>query len=129
MRLHAVITDNRSSDGSDVPIWRLEQLGGSESVRAIDNFRYTDEDLMVANLEYRFPFWFLNHESGAAIDALLFFDVGTVLPDLSTMQQKDLRSGAGFGFRLVNKRGAMGRLDFAWTSQDFRVGVGISGPL
>ena len=129
MRLHAVVTDNQSADSQSIPVWAFEQLGGSQSVRAIPNFRYADEDLVVANFEYRFPFWFLEHDSGVAIDALTFFDVGTVLPELHRMKQNDLRSSAGFGFRMVLRQNTLFKLDVGWTSQNFRIDVGVRGPL
>jgi hypothetical protein len=129
MRLHGVITDNRSAAGHQIPVWSMQQLGGGHSVRSLPNFRYVDDDLLVANVEYRFPFWFLEHESGVAIDALTFFDVGTVLPDLGKMQQRDLRSGAGFGFRLVTRKSALLKLDIGWTAQHFKIDAGVRGPL
>jgi hypothetical protein len=129
MRLHSVITDNQSSGGRSVPVWALEQLGGGESVRIVPNSRYTDEDLVVANLEYRFPFWYLEHDSGVLIDALTWFDCGTVLPDLTRLQQDDLRSSAGFGFRMVLRQATLFKLDIGWTSQNFRLDAGVRGPL
>jgi hypothetical protein len=129
MRLHGVITDNRSADGHQIPVWSMQQLGGGHSVRTLPNFRYVDDDQLVANIEYRFPFWFLETPNGIAIDALTFFDVGTVLPDIRKMRQKDLRSGAGFGFRLVTRHSALLKLDIGWTSQNFKIDAGVRGPL
>jgi len=129
MRLYGVINDNQASGGRGIPVWDLQQLGGGHSVRAIPNFRYADEDLLVGNFEYRFPFWFLETANGLAIDALTFFDVGTVLPSLEKLQQKHLRSAAGFGFRLVTNHNALLKLDIGWSSEHFKIDAGVRGPL
>ncbi|MFQ5600290.1 MAG: BamA/TamA family outer membrane protein [Candidatus Krumholzibacteriia bacterium] len=129
MRLYGVVTDNRSSGDLEIPVFRLERLGGSTTMRGLQDFRFTDKDLLVGNIEYRFPFWFIEHESGIAIDALAFFDFGTVMPNLEDVQQRDLRSSVGFGFRVVTHRSMLFRLDVGWTSGDSRLDLGIRGPI
>jgi outer membrane protein assembly factor BamA len=89
--------------------------------------RFIDKDLVFGNLEYHFPVWNIELTNGAAIDGALFFDCGTVLPRLSRLQQKDLRSDAGVGLRLVTARGLFVRFDNAWSSEGYRNDLGLVG--
>ena len=54
-----------------------------------------------------------------------FFDYGTALPNLETMQQRHFRSAAGFGFRVATYRSFLGRVDFGWTPEGFRAHAGL----
>src|SRR5678815_4670083 len=81
-RVRAVLTDNRGANGIDVPVFRLERVGGSRTVRGYRTYRFTDFDALVSNLEYRFPVWDLGLASRLGIDGVLFFDFGTAVRHL-----------------------------------------------
>lgn len=125
LRLFGIVTDNRSSAHEDIPVFRLESIGGSTTMRGYRDFRYTDKDVLFGNVEYRFPFWWIEHESGIAIDALAFFDYGTALPNLEKMQQRHFRSAAGLGFRVATYLSFLGRVDFGWSPEGFRAHAGL----
>ena len=123
LRLAGTITDN--FDETDIPFFRLERLGGSRTLRGVQTYRFTDKDMLTAGVEYRFPFWNLGLESQTAIDALGFFDMGTVLPNLEEVQWHDIQPTGGFGFRIVSKNTVFVRTDFAWSEEDSRVHIGF----
>ena len=123
LRVAGTITDN--FDETDIPFFRLERLGGSRTLRGVQTYRFTDKDMLTGGVEYRFPFWYIGLESETAIDALGFFDMGTVLPNLEEVQWRDLQPTGGFGFRIVNKNRVFVRADFAWSEEDNRLHVGF----
>ena len=110
-----------------MPFFRLEKVVGSRTVRGYQTFRYTEHDALVCDFEYRFPIWDIGLPSRVALDGALFFDFGTAVRNLEDLQQRDLRSGAGFGFRLVNFRGMIGRLENAWTPEGYRYHATLRG--
>lgn len=124
-RVRATITDRRG--GRDVPVFRLERLGGSRTVRGYLTHRFADRDALLGNVEYRFPIWTIEPPGGQALDGALFFDWGTAVPDLERVQQRDLRSSAGLGLRLAAPRGLLCRFDNAWTPEGFRLHASLRG--
>ncbi len=123
LRLAGMITDNFAD--ATIPFFRLERLGGSRTLRGVQTYRFTDKDMLRGGLEYRFPFWYLGLENDAAIDALAFFDFGTVLPNLEEVTWRDLQPTGGFGFRIVAGHRVFVRTDFAWSEEDSRVHIGF----
>jgi len=123
LRVAAAVTDNLAD--ADIPFFRLERLGGSRTLRGVQTYRFTDKDMLTGGVEYRFPFWTIGLESGTAIDALVFGDVGTVLPNLEEVQWHDLKTTGGFGFRIVTGSRVLLRTDFAWSNEDSRVHIGF----
>ena len=123
LRLAGTITDNLAD--RDIPFFRLERLGGSRTLRGVQTYRFTDKDMLWGGVEYRFPFWYIGLESGAAIDALVFYDFGTVMPNLEEVQWRDLQSSGGFGFRIVSRQTVFLRIDAAWSGEDSRVHLGF----
>jgi hypothetical protein len=91
----------------------------------VQTYRFSDKDMLRGGVEYRFPFWYIGLESGAAIDALVFYDFGTVMPNLETVQWRDLQSAGGFGFRVVAAQTVFLRVDAAWSREDSRVHLGF----
>ena len=120
LRFRTVLTDNRAQ-GHSVPVFRLESVGSSRTVRGYQTFRFTEEDALLGSVEYRFPVWTIEPQSLMALDGALFFDFGTALRDMGRVQQRDLRSGGGFGLRIVSPRGSIGRMDVAFTPE----GIGL----
>jgi hypothetical protein len=129
LRFNGVITDDRSTDGAEAPVFSFERLGGSRTVRAYRNGRFIDEDMIVGNVEYRYPMWWVAAASGIAMDVVAFFDFGTIMPDLSKMQQKDIRNGAGFALYMTTARMLIGHFLVGWTSEGARLDLGIRGPI
>ncbi len=127
-RVRAVVTDNRGGS-ADVPLFRLERIGGSRSLRGYQGYRFTEHDALIGTLEYRFPIWSIEPASGVALDGVAFFDFGTAVPDLLDLQQRDLRSAAGIGIRVLSKRGLVFKIDNAWSPEGYRFHFGLRGTL
>jgi hypothetical protein len=125
MRFRTVITDNRSSH--PIPVFRLESVGSGRTIRGYQTYRFTEEDAILGSAEYRFPVWTIEPPSGIRVDGALFFDFGTVLPELSKLQQRHLRSGGGVGLRIVTPRASIGRMDIAFSPEGVRVHFSIRG--
>jgi hypothetical protein len=125
-RLRAAVTDNRGQ-GVDVPVFRLERMGGSRTIRGYDSFRFVDKDALLGNFEYRFPIWNIEPRGGQALDGAALFDFGTAIGDFAKTQQHDLHSSAGFGLRLVTHLGMIGRMDNMWTPEGFRIHLSFRG--
>ena len=128
LRLRAAITENQSGEaGIDVPVFRLERVGGSRTIRGYDSFRFQDKDAFVGNFEYRFPIWNIEPPGRQALDGAALFDFGTAVPDLARVQQRDLRSAAGIGVRFATRDGLVFRLDNLWSPEGFRAHFGLRG--
>jgi hypothetical protein len=128
MRLRGVVTDDRSGDaGIDVPVFRLERIGGSRSVRGYQSFRFTDKDALVGNVEYRFPIWNIEPANRQALDGAALFDFGTAVPDLAELEQSDLHSAAGLGLRFATRLGMLFRFDSMWSPEGYRGHFGLRG--
>jgi outer membrane protein assembly factor BamA len=123
LRLSGMITDNLADEA--IPFFRFESIGGSRTLRGLQDDRFTDKDRLLGGVEYRFPFWFIGLESGAAIDALVFYDFGTVKPNLETVQWRDLQSSGGFGFRIASGTTVFMRFDVGWAEDDTRAHLGF----
>lgn len=125
-RVRAVVTDNRSGvDGVDVPVFRLERIGGSRTIRGYRSFRFADKDALIGNFEYRFPIWNIEPTNRQALDGAVLFDFGTTVPDLARLQQRDLRSAAGIGLRFTTRLGLTGRYDAMWSPEGYRGHLGL----
>ncbi|MEP1031991.1 BamA/TamA family outer membrane protein [Ekhidna sp.] len=100
--------------GSDVPFYKLPQLGGDERLRGITNASlYRDRQMMYTQVEYRRPlFW--------RFGMTIFAGVGDVANDLEDFTISEFKYIAGIGgrFAIIPERKLNVRLD---------VGVGRGG--
>jgi hypothetical protein len=125
LRARAAVTDERSD--AFIPVYRLERIGGSRTVRGYLTYRFQDLESVVGNVEYRFPIWSIDPPGGQALDGCAFFDFGSAVPDLRDLRQRDLRSAAGLGMRFVTARELVVRIDHARTPEGHRTHVGLRG--
>lgn len=126
VRARATWTENHGG-GAAIPLFRMERVGGSRSLRGYQSYRFHDEDAMFANVEYRFPVWALGLRSGLGMDGVAFFDFGAALPQLQDIRQRDWHSGGGIGLRIVNDRGLLLKIDNAWSPEGYRLHFGLRG--
>lgn len=98
VRVLAEVTE--PDDWTRIPFYELAQLGGSHSLRGYRTGRFTDRDMAMITLEYRWPLW-------QRIDAFLFTDQGRVFHDIEDdFAFANFRSSYGGGLRIWNSRGA-----------------------
>jgi outer membrane protein assembly factor BamA len=127
MRLRTVFTDNHGGE-HPIPVFRLEAMGSGRTIRGYRTYRFSEEESLLGGLEYRWPIWTIEPPSQIAIDGALFFDFGTAVRDLRDVAQHDMRSGGGFGFRLVTARGHLGRMDVAFSPEGYRFHFSVRVP-
>ena len=100
--------------GTDVPFYKLPQLGGDKRLRGISNASlYRDRQMIYTQVEYRRPlFW--------RFGMTIFVGVGDVAYDLDDFNFSEFKYVAGIGGRLaiIPKRKLNARLD---------IGVGQGG--
>jgi outer membrane protein assembly factor BamA len=96
-----------NTTGHRVPFYFLPYVGGSHTIRGYREFRFTDENALWLNTEYR---WRATKWVGVA----LFFDAGEVRPDWEDIDLRDLRTSYGFGFRVNSDKTVFARLDFGF---------------
>jgi hypothetical protein len=87
-----------------VPFYLMKALGGNETLRGYQNFRFRDKNLLYMSAEYR---W----EATAAVELALFYDAGKVYADPSDFGFHDLKSTWGFGIRGKSFRRVVFRID------------------
>lgn len=94
---------NNESDDR-VPFYVLPYIGGSHTLRSVEEFRYTDENALFLNAEYRLALI-------KYLDVALFYDAGKVARNWDDINFSDLKTGYGFGFRSGTRKRTFIRLD------------------
>lgn len=97
----------------DVPLVDLAQLGSSEIMRGYYEGRYTSNNMLTAQAEYRLNF------KNSPWGAVGFASVGDVTPEISDFSLSNLRGAFGVGVRLmVDPLERLNlRLDVAFTAE------------
>ena len=93
-----------------VPFYMQPVLGGSDDLRGFRQWRFYDDNLIVATAEYR---W----EAFSGLDMALFFDAGKVTPKRSEINFQDLEGSAGFGFRFNAANSVFIRIDVGFSHE------------
>jgi outer membrane protein assembly factor BamA len=91
--------NTRLSDDKDTPFFERASLGGATDLRGYSTGRFRDKDLILLNLEYRYPIWEAHLDREGAMDAVVFMDVGRVFNDLQEDTFSDYKTSYGIGIR------------------------------
>jgi outer membrane translocation and assembly module TamA len=106
---------------AQVPFYYLPRLGGGNSLRAVQHFRFYDRNSVLFQAEYR---WLLHR----FVETALFYDTGTVVPRLTTLAGGRMFSDVGVGVRFGIDSNAFVRIEAAFGNNDTsRVFVKFSG--
>jgi hypothetical protein len=119
VRFRTILTN--PDEGNDVPFFMMPALGGSHTLRSVDDFRFRDNNLILLNAEYR---W----ETFTGLDMALFADAGKVTADRGDVDLTGLRKAYGIGFRFGTYHGTFFRFDVGHGQDGFRFYVKFSGP-
>ena len=103
-------------DGGEIPFYLMETLGGAKTIRGYDEYRFRDTRNLYVSAEYRWELW-------AFADFSLFFDAGKVFDDLDDFNFDRMHTGYGAGFRLHTPGGMTFRVDFANSTEGFKVHI------
>ena len=97
-----------------VPIYFQPILGGPRNLRGFRQYRFYDNNLIVANVEYR---W----EAFSGLYMAVFFDAGKVTPKRSQINFHNLEASAGFGLRFKLRGETFMRIETGFSHEGVRV--------
>lgn len=100
----ALIGTNRADGNLQVPFYMQPTVGGSRTLRSVQDYRFRDTHAMWMNFEYR---W----EAFGLLDMALFTDWGMVSPRFSDLAISRLERGYGIGFRFNTAQTVFLRFD------------------
>jgi outer membrane protein assembly factor BamA len=100
------VVTTRTAGGQQVPFYFQPTIGGSTSVRSLDDYRFRDRNALYLNVEYR---W----EVFSPLDMALFTDWGKVAPNGGDLDFGGLKHGYGIGFRFNSYKTVFFRFDVA----------------
>ncbi len=100
-----------TSQTGQVPFYLMPSLGGNNTLRGYDDYRFHDRHMMVANVESRWAL--LPHVDGA-----VFLDAGNVGPRLADLDFD--RTSWGVGVRIHNVRSTLVRIDIGRSDEGWR---------
>jgi Omp85 superfamily domain len=114
LAVRGVAVDSDPAPNSRVPFFIQPSLGGGESLRGYDAFRFQGDKSLLVQGEYR---W----EASPRFELAFFVDSGTVANQGSRLSFHEMNSDAGFGFRVKSSRSTLMRIDSAWGSEGYRL--------
>ena len=103
-------------ENQSIPFYMQPRLGGSDDLRGFRPFRFYDDNLLIANVEYR---W----ETFSGLDMALFADAGKVFSRHADWNFRDVEGSAGFGLRFNVRNNVFLRLDVGFSHEGFQVWV------
>lgn len=92
--------------GSRVPFYFLAYVGGVDTIRSFNEFRFKDENALWMTAEY-------NYTLMKWVSLAAFVDAGKVSANWEDIRFADLRNGYGFGVRVHSNRQTFARVDVA----------------
>jgi hypothetical protein len=95
----------QATGGGGAPFHLLTNLDHYSPLRGFPVGRFRDESSALWNLEYRFPIWLGERETGPFLDGLIFVDTGRVFPGIKNFSFDDMHYSVGGGLNfLMNNR-------------------------
>jgi outer membrane protein assembly factor BamA len=110
--------NTRLTDDKTTPFFERADLGGATSLRGYSTGRFRGKDLIMLNVEYRYPIWESERDRRGAMDAVIFTDIGRVFGDLKEDTFKDYKVSYGFGIRARTIDGFLFRAEIARSSEE-----------
>lgn len=107
--LRGALATTRAAVEGNIPFYLMPTLGGNDSLRGFNNYRFRAPHSMLMQAEYRWEIW-------SGLDAALFYDTGKVAMRRADLNFKHLESDYGFGFRFNTSQGVVMRIDTAFGS-------------
>lgn len=105
--LQARLVASTADDGQVVPFYFKPTLGGGNTLRSVNDYRFRDDAIGHLNAEYR---W----EAFSGLDMALFYDLGLIAARLDDMSLGDRKSAYGIGFRFNTVKRVITRLDIGF---------------
>jgi hypothetical protein len=114
--LRAATDLSHHADDQAVPFYLQPTLGGPNDLTGFRRYRFTDNNRVLLNAEYR---W----EVSAGFEMALFADGGKVFHRVSDIGLTDLEYSAGFGFRFQSPDRVAFRVDTGFSREGFQTWV------
>jgi hypothetical protein len=114
LALRARMAISYASPGQGVPFYLQQTIGGPDDLRGFRVFRFTDNNSLALNAEYR---W----EVAPALEMALFADGGKVFRRPGELNFNHVEGAGGFGFRFKSRDSVAMRLDFGFSREGFQV--------
>lgn len=110
LAFRGLFVDSDPTSNNLVPFFLMPSLGGGESLRGYDAFRFQGPKMMLVQAEYR---W----EPSRRFELALFGDTGTVARIGSRISLDKLKSDWGIGLRIKSSRSTLFRIDQAFSNE------------
>ncbi len=104
LAVHFFTSWDDADQGAQVPFYLQNTLGGTNTLRGYQHFRFRDVNLLYLSAEYR---W----EAAPALEFAVFYDTGKVFSNRSDFDLTGLRKSFGGGVRIKTSRSVVLRLD------------------
>ncbi len=111
--LRALVTLAFENSGNTIPFYAQPKLGGNDSLRGFQRYRFYDKHAMVLTAEHR---W----HAFSGLDMAIFADAGKVASRKADLDLTKLEASYGFGFRFKLNEAYFMRIDFAGGREGFR---------
>jgi outer membrane protein assembly factor BamA len=112
--LGALTALSDTASGNVVPFYLQQTLGGPDDLRGFNLFRFTGNNKLVMNGEYR---W----EVAPPLEMAVFADAGKVFDRRGELNFSDLEASGGFGVRIKTRSAIAVRLDTAFSREGFHI--------
>lgn len=112
---------NLSQSSQEIPFYLLPALGGTNSLRGYQDYRFRDRNLLMGNAEFRWPI----HK---VADLAVFYDAGTVAADAGDLTKR-LHKDYGVGVRAHSATHTVARVDIARSVEGTRFILSFTAPL
>jgi len=118
--LRAMATLTFENSGNTIPFYAQPKVGGNNSLRGFQRYRFYDKHALVLTAEHR---W----HAFSGLDMAMFVDAGKVASRRADLDFTDLEVSYGFGFRFklneayfmrIDVAGGQEGLRFMWTFSD-----------
>jgi hypothetical protein len=110
-----------TSTGQLVPFYLMPSLGGQNTLRGYDDYRFHDNNTQSFNFESRWALF-------AHLDAAVFIDAGKVGARPGDLDFSHLRTSYGAGLRVHNGTSMLGRFDVGRSAEGWGVFFTVSDP-
>ena len=118
--LHGWLVRSETSEGHSVPFYLQPSMGGITTLRSYTDYRFRDNNMLVANAEVRLAL--MTH-----LDFAVFADAGNVAARASDLDLAKRSYGAGF--RLHTRRETFAMVDAATGDEGWKVSFRLKDPL
>ena len=112
--LRGAVTLSFPKGDNHVPIHLMPMLGGSDELRGFVPYRFRDYHALSLGVEHRWHAFSL-------LDMALFADAGKVVALKKDIEPTDLHYSGGLGFRFRLRSAIVTRVDFAGSTEGFRI--------